>query len=289
LPLPLENVIVIDTTKVLGPPFCTQILGDMGAEILKVELPEFGDDFRHAVPIVNGESYHFILHNRNKKSITINLKTEEGKRIMHKMVARADVFIENLKPGKAKDLELDYDSLKKINPRLVYCSISGYGQSGPLKDYPAFDLIAQAMSGILSVSGNSAGPSVSGVSVSDLVSGIYGALGILAGIIVRDRYGIGQFVDVSLLDASISLLGQMVALYLGTGMIPQPGDKEKQIVPYGIFETSDRPIVLEAAAQRSWERACHALKLDYLINDGRFSNAPLRVKNREALMPILQE
>lgn len=289
LPGPLDGIVVVDATKVLGPPFCTQILGDMGAEILKVELPKAGDDFRHATPIVQGESYHFILHNRNKKSITINLKTQEGREIVYRMIRNADVFIENQKPGNAKILGIDYDTLGKINQRLVYCSISGYGQSGELKDYPAFDLIAQAMSGILSISGNSFGPSVAGVSFSDLGSGIYGALGIVAALFARDRIGTGQFVDISLLDTSISVLGQMAALYLGTGSVPGPGDKEKAIVPYGMFETKDRPIVLEAAAQPSWEKLCQALELRDLLKDERFATQPLRVKNREIVMPILEK
>lgn len=285
---PLEGVTVVDVTKVLGPPFCTMILGDMGAEILKVEIPKIGDDFRHSTPIINGESYHFILHNRNKKSITVNLKTKEGKEIVQRLVEKADVFVENQKPGSQKQLGIDYETLSKINPRLVYCSISGYGQSGPLRDYPAYDLIAQAMSGILSVSGNSSGPSVSGVSISDLGSGIYAAMGILAAIIARDRFGVGQFVDVSLLDTSVSVLGQMAALYLGTGRIPSHGDKEKAIVPYGAFETLDRPIALEAAGQATWEKLCRALGKDDWLKDERFATQPLRVKNREALMPKLE-
>lgn len=288
MPSPLEGIVVVDTTKVLGPPFCTMMLGDMGAEVIKVEIPKLGDDFRHATPVVNGESYHFILHNRNKKSIAIDLKKKEGQEIVHRLVQKADVFVENQKPGAQKKLGIDYETLSRLNPRLIYCSISGYGQSGPLRDYPAYDLIAQAMSGILSVSGNSFGPSVSGVSVSDLGSGIYAAMGILAAIIARDRLGIGQFVDVSLLDTSVSLLGQMGALYLGTGKIPSYGDKEKVIVPYGSFETLDRPIVLEAAGQISWEKLCRALKRDDWRNDERFATQQLRVKNRDLLMPQLE-
>ena len=286
----LDGILVVDFTRVLGPPFCTMLLGDLGAEVLKIELPGVGDEFRHSPPVIENESFTFILHNRNKKSITINLKTQKGKEILYALIKKADVFVENLKPDSTRDLKIDYATLSKMNPRLVYCSISGFGQEGPLKNYPAYDLIAQAMSGMLSISGTLDGRmAISGISLCDLAAGIYGALGIVSSLYSRESTGVGQHVDVSLLRSTISVLGPMAGIYSGENRIPRPGEKERFIIPYGIFETMDRPIVIEAAGPVTWKKLCEAIgALDWLT-DERFATNLSRRKYRDDLIPALQE
>lgn len=274
---PLDGITIVDTSKVVAGPFCTMLLADMGADVIKVEVPGYGDDFRHAIPIVDGESYHFLLLNRNKRSVTVNLKTKEGKGVLYDLVKGADVFVENYKFGKAKELGVDYQTLSGVNAGLVYCSISGFGQTGPMNSYPAYDLIAQAMSGILGISGIDGKPVASGISLTDFLSGLYAAYGILSALIARSKTGKGQYVDVSLFESGIAVLGQLAAVYLGTNRIPKAGDKYKTIVPYGIFETKDRSVVIEAASNATWRRLCEALGYADWLKDERFDQPPKRV------------
>ena len=290
--LPLDGIKVVDLSAALTGPFCTQLLADFGAEVLKIEPPGKGDMLRaFGPPYLKGESPYFLLTNRNKRGITLDITKEKGREILIRLAKDADVFIENYRPSVKKKLKIDYDTLKEINPRLIYCSISGFGQTGPYAERAGFDPIAQGMSGIASITGwKHTGPVRVGVAIGDSLGGIFAAYGILMAIIERERSGQGQRVETSLLEGLISVLGFQAAKFFATGERPEPlGNDHGMVSPYGTFKTKDSFINIAAGNQGMWERLAEALGLGHLIREERFRTVPDRVTNRSELGKLLEE
>ena len=285
---PLEGLRVLDLTRVLAGPYATQSLGDLGAEVIKVEPPH-GDDTRNFPPFVGQESHYFLALNRNKKSIVIDLKKEAGKDLLRQLAAKSDVLIENYRPGVMDKLGLGYDELCAINPRLIYCSISGFGQTGPLRDKPSFDIVTQAMSGALSINGEKGrSPVKIGLPIGDMVGGIYGPIAILAALHERSLTGRGRLIDISLHDGLIGMLGYLAQLSFVTGEAPRPvGSMHPTIVPYGSFAAEDGYIIIAVLSEAFWPKLCRALERPELVEDKRFSTLPDRRQNRESLEKII--
>jgi len=289
---PLEGIKIIDLSAALTGPFCTQLLGDFGAEVIKIEPPGKGDMLRaFGPPYLKGESPYFLLTNRNKRGITLDITKEKGREILIRLAEDADVLIENYRPSVKKKLKIDYDTLKAMNPRLIYCSISGFGQTGPYAERAGFDPIAQGMSGIASITGwKHTGPVRVGVAIGDSLGGIFATYGILLAIIERQRSGEGQRVETSLLEGLISVLGFQAAKFFATGERPEPlGNDHGMVSPYGTFKTKDGFINIAAGNQGMWERLAKALGLAALIEDKRFRTVPDRVTNRAELGKLLEE
>ena len=289
--LPLAGIKVVDLTAALSGPFCTQILADFGAEVIKIEPPEIGDFMRaYGPPYVNGESPYFMLSNRNKRSITLNLKSAEGIEALHRMVKEADVVVENYRPDVKYKLKIDYESLKRINPTIICASISGFGQSGPYAKKAGFDPIAQGMSGLMSVTGYPDGePTKVGVAIGDNLGGMYTLIGILLALYERKESGQGQRVESSLLEALVSVLGMQASLYFTTGRQPERvGNMHPMTAPYGAFMTQNGYINIAAANQSMWERLCQGLDCEELISDERFLTVGDRVTNRHSLSEELE-
>ena len=286
---PLHGIRVIDLTRVLAGPFCAMSLGDMGAEVIKIEEPGKGDDTRGWPPFMGGEATYFLSVNRNKKSLTLNMKAPEGQAILRKLVAKADVVIENFRPGTMERLGFGYGGLRKLNPRLVYCSISGFGESGPEASRPGYDLIVQGESGIMDLTGFADGPPVKvGNSVADLVSGMAAAQGVTLALLSRARTGRGQKVEIGMLDVMASLLTYQAGLYWNAGGTPtRRGNQHPSIVPYEVFQAQDAYITLGVANNSLWERLCRALGREELAKDPRFDSEASRVSNRDTLIPLL--
>ncbi|MGB4594780.1 MAG: CaiB/BaiF CoA-transferase family protein [Anaerolineaceae bacterium] len=286
----LSDVKVLDLTRVLAGPYATMILADLGAEIIKVEQPEKGDDARAYGPYVNGESAYFMSLNRNKDSITLNLKAPEGKEILKAFVKQVDVLVENYRPGTMEKLGLGYDVLKEINPRLIYATSSGYGQTGPYSQRPAYDGVVQAMGGIMSITGQEDGvPTRVGSSIGDINAGMFLAIGILTALHEREKSGLGQMVDVAMLDCQVAILENAISRYEVTGEIPHPiGNRHPSIVPFEPFETTTDLIMVAAGNDRLWVTLCGLLELD-LAYDDRFDTNPKRNKNYAELRPLLAE
>ncbi|MBM3945313.1 MAG: CoA transferase, partial [SAR202 cluster bacterium] len=252
----LDGVRVLDCTGILAGPFCTMLLGDMGADVIKVERPGGGDDTRRmGPPFLGGDAVAFLMVNRNKRGIVLDLKSEDGIAVFRKLATQSDILVENLRPGAMKKLGLGYDDLKKENPGLVYCSISGFGGSGPYKDRTGFDLVAQGMSGVMSITGHpGAPPAKVGVPIADLNGGMYATYGILSAYINRLRTGQGQLVDTSLLEGALAYTVWESATYFATGQTPGPvGSAHRMTAPYQAFRTSDGYINIGAANQGTWE------------------------------------
>lgn len=287
----LEGLKVIDLTRVLAGPYATMLLADFGAEIIKIEVPKTGDDSRAFGPYVNGESAYFMSINRNKKSITLNLKTEEGKDILKKLVSQADVLVENFRPGTMEKLGLGYELLKEINPKLIYAASSGYGHTGPYSQKPAYDAVVQAMGGIMSITGQVGGkPTRVGTSIGDIAAGLFTAIGILTALNYRNETGLGQKVDVAMLDCQVAMLENAIARYTSTGDVPKPGgNKHPSIVPFESFGTNDGDIMVAAGNDNLFQKLCSALQLEDAVNDARFATNPLRNENYEALKPMLDK
>lgn len=288
---PLEGILVVDLTRVLAGPFCTMLMADMGADVIKVENPKTGDDSRAFTPFKNGVSAYFMGLNRSKRSITINLKEPEGKELLKKLVTQADVLVENYKPGTMEKLGLSYATLKEINPRLVYAAISGFGQTGPYSAKAAYDLIIQGMSGFMSITGmDAAHPLKSGSSIADIFAGIFAVTGILAALRHRDKTGEGQMVDVAMLDCMISVLENALACYDSTGISPEPiGNGHRSISPFSAFTTSDGFINICAGNDDLWRRLCEVIGMEKYITDERFVNNRGRVENFPALAELANE
>ncbi len=286
----LSDIKVLDLTRVLAGPYATMVLADLGAEIIKIEQPGKGDDSRAYGPYKNGESAYFMSLNRNKESITLNLKTPEGKEILKELVKHVDVLVENFRPGTMEKLGLGYDLLKEINPRLIYASSTGYGQTGPYSQRPAYDAVVQAMGGIMSITGQADGkPTRVGSSVGDIFAGLFCAIGILAALHERESSGLGQMVDVAMLDCQVAILENAIARYEFTGEIPHPiGNRHPSIVPFEPFDTLTAPIMVAAGNDRLWVTLCELMELD-LASDPRFVTNPKRNENYEVLRPILVE
>ncbi|MEZ5744595.1 MAG: CoA transferase [Sphingomonadaceae bacterium] len=288
---PLAGIRVLDFTRVLAGPSASLALADLGAEIIKVEPPGTGDETRTFPPFREGESHYFIAINRGKKSIVIDLKSDEGVKLAKDLAAKCDVVIENYRPGVMDRLGLGYETLSAINPGLIYCAISGFGQTGPLKDRPSFDITLQAMSGALSVNGDPDGlPTKLGIPLGDLVGGINGPIGILAALHERNRTGKGRMIDVSLMDGLIGMLGYIAQLAFFTGQDPtRQGSQHPNLVPYGIFPASDGAIVIACLTNAFWGRICKALDMAELTDDPRYDTLEKRRDAREAVNALVSE
>jgi crotonobetainyl-CoA:carnitine CoA-transferase CaiB-like acyl-CoA transferase len=295
--LPLEGIRVVDMTQVLAGPFGTKFLGDLGAEVLKIEMPGTGDMTRKFVgPSVHGESGYFLAINRNKKSLTLNLRSEKGKEILKALVKKSDVVCENFRPGTMKKMGLDYEVLKKINPRIIYCAVSGFGQTGPDRLRPAFDYIIQAIGGVMSVVGEPGRPPVhTGFPIVDLDGGVFEALGVVTALYAREKTGVGQFIDISLLDMVMALWSFMGQFYLLSGDIPGPvGSGHVTNVPLGAYKARDGYLVIACPNQKFYENlaevfSCEVEKYRDLPKNERFSSPSKRLKNRKELERIIND
>ncbi|MFL5697353.1 MAG: CaiB/BaiF CoA transferase family protein [Ktedonobacteraceae bacterium] len=288
----LSDVVVIDLSRVLAGPYCTMMLGDMGATVIKVEQPGKGDDTRHfGPPYVAGESAYYLGLNRNKRSITLDFNNPEHKKRLFELVSTATVLVENFRPGMLERQGLGYETLRAMNPGLIYCSISGYGHDGPYAMRPGYDFVAQAESGIMSVTGEIEGePQRVGSPVADVSAGLYACMSILAALHVREKTGKGQHIDISLLEAAVSLLSNVSSNYLISGEEAERyGNGHPNIVPYQAFRTQDGYIVVSCGNDRLYQTFCRLLGREDLATDPRFVTNPQRVRNREELVPILQE
>ena len=270
---------------------CTMILGDMGAEVIKIEEPGRGDDTRSWPPFKGGESTYFMSVNRNKQSLTLNLKSTAGQDVLRKLIARSDVLVENFRPGTMERLGLGYAALAKRHRKLIYCSISGFGASGPEAGRAGYDLIVQAESGIMDLTGFADGPPVKvGASIADLVAGMAAAHGITLALYARRRTRRGQKVEIAMLDVMASLLTYQAGIYFGSGVPPtRRGNAHPSIVPYEVFKASDAYLVLGVANNSLWERCCTAMGRPELTRDPRFDTEPGRVQHRDTLVPLLNE
>lgn len=288
---PLEGLVVLDMTRVLAGPFAAMMLADMGADVIKVERPEGGDDTRAYPPFQNGESAYFMSLNRGKKSITINLKHPQGKKLLKDLARKSDVLIENFKPGTMDKLGVGYDELKKVNPRLVYAASSGFGQTGPYSARPAYDLIIQGMGGMMSVTGPDENtPTKVGSSVADIFAGLFTVIGVLVALSARERTGRGQLVDVAMLDCMVAVLENAVSRYLVNGVIPHPiGNRHPSISPFTTLATSDGAVNIAVGNNDIWARMCAVLDMEAFKDDPRFADNPARVENFNELKKILEE
>lgn len=289
--LPLAGVRVIDLTHMLAGPYCTWLLGALGADVIKIEMPGRGDFSRSIAPFLDEQSIYFLSLNRNKRSCTLDLKRPEGHAALLRLVAQADVLVENNRPGVMARLKLDYASLSSLYPRLVYASISGFGQTGPYSHQPAFDAVIQAMAGTMSITGEEGGGPVRvGTSIGDMGAGLFAVVGILSALQQRGRTGRGGYVDVAMLDAQLALLENAVARYMNTGEVPRRlGSRHPLVTPFQAFPTRDEPIVVCVDTEAQWERLCTALQRPDLMGDPRFTDANARTRHHADLEPLLSE
>jgi len=288
---PLQGLRVIDLTRVLAGPFATQSLGDLGAEVLKIEPPGSGDETRRFPPFVAGESHYFLGINRNKKSMVVDLQIPEGADILRQLVATADILVENYRPGVMQRLGLDYEKLAEINARLIYCAISGFGLTGPLSDKPSFDIVTQALTGALSINGERGHMPVKlGIPLGDMVGGVFGPMAILAALHERSQTGRGRLIDISLYDGLIGMLGYFTQLAFLTGQDPPPmGSSHPNIVPYGSFPASDGSIIIAVLSESFWGKLCDALERPDLAQDPRFATPTGRRDHRDEVDRLISE
>jgi crotonobetainyl-CoA:carnitine CoA-transferase CaiB-like acyl-CoA transferase len=289
----LSDITVLDLSRVLAGPYGTMVLGDFGAEIIKIEQPGLGDDTRHWGPpfTPHGQSAYFLAANRNKQSMTLNLKDERGKAILRGLVARAaDVLIENFKVGTMAKLGLSYADLRALNPGLIYCAITGYGQDGPYHNRPGYDTVIQAQGGVMSITGPAEGdPFKVGVAIVDITAGLHAVIAILAALHRRTRTGEGEFIDIALFDAQLGWLANVASSYLVSGEPPaRYGNAHGAIVPYQTFATADGHLMLAVGNDRQFAALCRMLGKDAWIEDARFATNPARVEHRAALIPRLE-
>jgi len=287
---PLDDMLVVDLSRILSGPVCTMMLADMGAEVIKVEPPPWGDDSRKwGPPFIGGMSTYFQSVNRNKKSLGLNLQTEAGRQVLWKLIGRADILIENFKPGVLDRLGFGYGSVSQRRPEIVYCSISGFGQTGPYRSRPGYDVVAQGESGLMDLTGYPDGPPAKvGTSISDIVTGMYATQGILLALLARVRTGKGQWVDVSLLDSTVATLTYQAQSYLSTGLTPaRMGTRHPSIAPYECFQVRDGYVNIGVTNQKQWISFCREMDLAELEGDPRFSTTDSRLSNYSELKPIL--
>jgi crotonobetainyl-CoA:carnitine CoA-transferase CaiB-like acyl-CoA transferase len=287
---PLDGVTILDLSRVLAGPYCTMLAADMGARVIKIEHPATGDDTRAwGPPFLGGESAYYLSINRNKESVALDFKSVEGRAILASLIAKADIVVENFRPGTLDRMGLGSAALAAAHPRLIQVSISGFGQNGPRRDEPGYDAVAQAESGMMSVTGTAEGPAVRvGVAIADLAAGMFAFQGLLLGLIARGRTGRGQLVDVSLLDAVTGLLTYQVARYFATEAAPErTGNRHMTIAPYDTFDTADGVLVLAVGNDVLWQRLCQALGLGALGADARFATNEGRVRAYDALRASL--
>lgn len=290
---PLDNVRVLDLTRVLAGPWCTMTLGDLGAEVWKIEHPVRGDDTRAwRPPEAGGESTYYLCANRNKRSVAVDLKAPEGQRIVRELAARADVLVENMRLGTLDRIGLGWGALHALNPRLIYCALSGYGRASPRAADPGYDAVIQAESGLMSITGTAeGGPMKHGVAIADVVCGMNATQAILAALLLRGRTGEGQFIDIALLDGAVALLANVGSGYLNAGGMPgRYGNGHPTVVPYGIFPAADGEFVLGCGNDRQFRAVCNvALERLDLAEDPRFLSNKDRVEHRDVLLPLLSE
>jgi crotonobetainyl-CoA:carnitine CoA-transferase CaiB-like acyl-CoA transferase len=288
----LAGIRVVEVGNFMAAPFCTLQLADLGADVVKVENPDGGDQVRTTAPFLDGESSSFVRLNRNKRSLALDLKSREGKEVFRRLAQRADVVVENLRPGTMADLELDYPRLSELNPRLIFVAASGWGQDGPYAQRPGLDIMAQGMSGLMSITGEEGGkaPVKIGVPVTDLTCALWGALAAVAALRARERTGRGQFVDVSLFESGVALAVWEAGRYFATGEVPQPlGSAHQTSAPYQALRASDGFFTLGATTARNWEACCDVFGLAGLKQDPRFAKNHVRHQNRHALIPLIED
>jgi formyl-CoA transferase len=290
--LPLTGYRILDLSRILAGPYCTMILGDQGAEVIKVERPGVGDDTRTwGPPFAGGESAYYLCCNRNKKSIVIDLKNPAGPDLICELAKTSDVVVENFTPGLTRRLGIDYDSLSRINPRLVYASISAYGQDGPYRDRPGYDMVLSAVGGLMWITGEREGnPCKVGVAITDVLTGVYASSAITSALLWRERSGRGQYLDISLLDVQVAGLANIASNYLVAGKeATRWGTAHESIIPYQVFHTKDRPIAIAVANQKLWVNFCKLVGREAWLDDPRFESNPKRVENRHILLPLIDE
>ena len=288
---PLKNLLVVDLTRVLVGPYCTMILSDLGARVIKVEAPENGDDSRKFGPFVKDYSAYFMSLNRGKESIALNLKNEDDKKIFDKILSKADILVENFKPGTLKKWGYGWEEVNKKYPKLIYASASGFGQTGPLKELPAYDMVVQGMGGLMSVTGQpNSEPTRVGTSIGDITAGLFTAIGINAALYDRQKTGKGMFIDVSMLDCQIAILENAIARYLSKNEIPEPmGSRHPSIAPFEAFKTKDSYIIIAAGNDKLFEKLCNVLKIPEINQDEKFNSNSARAKNIDELKIILEK
>ena len=288
---PLKNLLVLDLTRVLVGPYCTMMLSDLGARVIKVEAPEVGDDSRNFGPFVEDYSAYFMSLNRGKESIALNLKNSDDKKIFDKILAKADILVENFKPGTLEKWGYGWKDICEKYPKLIYASASGFGQTGPLKELPAYDMVVQGMGGLMSVTGQpNSEPTRVGTSIGDITAGLFTTIGINAALYDREKTGKGTFIDVSMLDCQIAILENAIARYLSKNEIPKPmGSRHPSIAPFEAFKTKDSHIIIAAGNDKLFEKLCNVLEMSELFNDEKFNTNSLRSKNMDELKLILED
>ena len=288
---PLDGIKVLDLTRVLAGPYATMLLGDLGAEVIKIEQPGTGDESRNFGPFKNGFSLYFMSVNRGKQSVTLNLKTERGQAIFKQLLEQTDVLVENFRPGTMKKLGLDYDTLKVEHPSLIYAACSGFGQTGPYAQQGAYDMIIQGMGGIISITGEPDGPPVRvGTSISDITAALFTTIGVLSAMHHRNQTGKGQFVDVAMLDSLVAVLENAVVRYFATGEAPKPlGARHPAITPFEAFASADGHVIIALGNDTLWAKFCEHVDRQELISDARFQTNADRTENHSELFPILSE
>jgi len=300
---PLANIRVLDLSRILAGPWCGQLLADLGAEVIKVERPGTGDDTRHWGPPFlkkadgsdTGEAAYYTSTNRGKKSVTLNIAHSEGAAIARRLAAKSDVLIENYKVGGLKKYGLAYDDLARENPRLVYLSITGFGQTGPYRDLAGYDFMIQGMGGMMAITGErddlpGGGPQKVGVAVADLTTGLYSAVGIVSALLERERTGKGRYIDMALLDCQVALLANQNLNYFASGKPPgRYGNAHANLVPYQVFETADDPVIIAVGNNDQFRKLCELMEVPEWASDERFAGMPGRIRNRDTLVPMVAQ
>ena len=288
---PLKNLLVVDLTRVLVGPYCTMILSDLGARVIKIEAPEIGDDSRGFGPFIEDYSAYFMSLNRGKESIALNLKNENDKKIFEKILAKADILVENFKPGTLEKWGFGWNEVSKKYPKLIYASASGFGQTGPLKELPAYDMVVQGMGGLMSVTGHpNSEPTRVGTSIGDITAGLFTAIGINAALYDRQKTGKGTFIDVSMLDCQIAILENAIARYLSKNEIPEPmGSRHPSIAPFEAFKTKDSFLIIAAGNDKLFKSLCEVLEIPNIANDEMYKTNSLRSQNIDKLKLIIED
>ena len=288
---PLKNLLVVDLTRVLVGPYCTMILSDLGARVIKIEAPEIGDDSRGFGPFIDDYSAYFMSLNRGKESIAINLKNEDDKKVFEKILAKADILVENFKPGTLEKWGFGWNEVSKKYPKLIYASASGFGQTGPLKELPAYDMVVQGMGGLMSVTGHpNSEPTRVGTSIGDITAGLFTAIGINAALYDRQKTGKGTFIDVSMLDCQIAILENAIARYLSKNEIPEPmGSRHPSIAPFEAFKTKDSFLIIAAGNDKLFKILCEVLEIPNIANDEMYKTNSLRSQNIDKLKLIIED
>ena len=288
---PLKNLLVVDLTRVLVGPYCTMILSDLGARVIKIEAPEIGDDSRGFGPFIDDYSAYFMSLNRGKESIALNLKNEDDKKIFEKILAKADILVENFKPGTLEKWGFGWNEVSKKYPKLIYASASGFGQTGPLKELPAYDMVVQGMGGLMSVTGHpNSEPTRVGTSIGDITAGLFTAIGINAALYDRQKTGKGTFIDVSMLDCQIAILENAIARYLSKNEIPEPmGSRHPSIAPFEAFKTKDSFLIIAAGNDKLFKSLCEVLEIPNIATDEMYKTNSLRSQNIDKLKIIIED